>query len=331
MQRDPRRPFMSYEGRTWSWDAFHDAMLRTAHVLAARGITLGDRVAVMARNNRGHPLMLFALARLGAIMVPVNPEFGVSEARYVLDHAGVAAVACSSETLAVARAASSGITPAPWFLLLDGAAEGVPALEDLIAAAPDAALPRTQAPMTPASSFIRRARPDFPRARCTASAVSSRAARLSCSACMSSRRAHHDRAAAFPHQRAFYSVAGTLAAGACMVIVPRFAASTFWQTAADSSATEVNIIDAIGTILMNRPRSEFRPAHRITKIYGARQAVVETFRNEFHVPHLIGGYGMTRYPGSRAIRSRARRNRAAWGRSAVTGSRPPLGRMPGRR
>ncbi len=95
----------------------------------------------------------------------------------------------------------------------------------------------------------------------------------------------------------FYSVAGTLAAGAGMIIVPRFSASTFWQTAADNGATEVNIIEAIGTILMNRPRSEFRPGHRITKIYGARQAVVETFRNDFHIPHLIGGYGMTEIPG----------------------------------
>ena len=33
--------------------------------------------------------MLFALARIGAIMVPVNPEFGVEEARYVLQHAQV--------------------------------------------------------------------------------------------------------------------------------------------------------------------------------------------------------------------------------------------------
>ena len=27
MQCGPARPFMVYEGRTWSWEAFHDAML----------------------------------------------------------------------------------------------------------------------------------------------------------------------------------------------------------------------------------------------------------------------------------------------------------------
>jgi crotonobetaine/carnitine-CoA ligase len=95
----------------------------------------------------------------------------------------------------------------------------------------------------------------------------------------------------------FYSVAGTLAAGASMAIVPRFSASTFWQAAVDTGATEVNIIEAIGTILKNRPRSEFRPGHGIRKVYGVRESVADTFRDEFGIPHLIGGYGMTEIPG----------------------------------
>jgi len=95
----------------------------------------------------------------------------------------------------------------------------------------------------------------------------------------------------------FYSVAGTLAAGCSMVIVPRFSASSFWQTAADTGATEVNIIEAIGTILKNRPRSEFRADHRLRAVYGVRQSMEATFRDEFGIPHLIGGYGMTEIPG----------------------------------
>ena len=298
MQRDPARPFMVYEGRTWSWNAFHDAMLRTARVLAARGIKPGDRVAVMARNHPGHPLLLFALARLGAIMVPVNPEFGITETRYVLDHAGVAAVACSSETLAVAREASGGIAPAPWFMLLDGAAEGAPVLEDLIAAAPDTVLPANAGADDTCLIVYTSGTTGFPKG-----AMHSQRSFVLCG------EAFVQRIHVQPDERImivlplfhinalFYSVAGTLAAGASMVIVPRFAASTFWQTAVDTGATEVNLIEAVGAIVMNRPRSEFRSGHCITKIYGARQAVVETFRKDFHIPHLIGGYGMTEIPG----------------------------------
>ncbi len=50
----------------------------------SEGVGKGDRVAIMARNHPAHVLTLFAVARLGAIMVPINPEFRVEEARYAL-------------------------------------------------------------------------------------------------------------------------------------------------------------------------------------------------------------------------------------------------------
>jgi crotonobetaine/carnitine-CoA ligase len=95
----------------------------------------------------------------------------------------------------------------------------------------------------------------------------------------------------------FYQVAGTLAAGASMAIVPRFSASGFWETAVAAGATEANIIEAIGAILIERPRSEFRPEHRIRAVYGVRPRFVETFNREFHIPVCVGGYGMSEIPG----------------------------------
>ena len=78
--RDPGRPFILYGGKTWSWAGFGEGVTKTARLLAARGIGKGDRVGVLARNDIGHALLLFACARIGAIMVPSNPEFGVEEA-----------------------------------------------------------------------------------------------------------------------------------------------------------------------------------------------------------------------------------------------------------
>ena len=61
----------------------------------------------------------------------------------------------------------------------------------------------------------------------------------------------------------FYSAAGTLAAACSMAIMPSFSASTFWQSAVDYGLTEVNIIEAIGTMLMNRSHDELgRPSSR---------------------------------------------------------------------
>ncbi|HXV10680.1 MAG TPA: AMP-binding protein, partial [Burkholderiales bacterium] len=140
-QRVAERPFLLFAGKTWSWRGFGERVDRAARLLLARGIRRGDRFGVMARNCDGHVLLLFALSRIGAIMVPVNPDFGVDEARYVLHHAEVSAVAAGSDTLDVARKACDGLETTPWFVLLDAGRHDVPLLEDLAARAPDLALP----------------------------------------------------------------------------------------------------------------------------------------------------------------------------------------------
>ena len=139
--RDPQREFIFFNGTSWSWQVFGTAVERTARLFLSRGIRKGDRVAVMARNCDGHPLALFALARIGAIMVPVNPEFGVTEAKYVFHHAEVSAVLAASDTLTVARQAAGGLATPPWFALFDNAQDGVPLLSELAASAPNVALP----------------------------------------------------------------------------------------------------------------------------------------------------------------------------------------------
>jgi len=297
-QRVPDQPFLLYGGKTWTWRDFGRRVELAARLLLARGIRRGDRFGVMARNSDGHVLLLIALARIGAIMVPVNPEFAVDEVRYVLHHAGVSAVAAGSDTFDIARRACEGLESAPWFVLLDGGRHDVPLLDDLVARAPALALPADVSADETCLIVYTSGTTGFPKG-----------AMHSQRSFVTGGEAFVQRVYLQPDDRVmivlplfhinalFYSVAGTLAAGASMVIVPRFSASTFWQTALDTGATEINIIEAIGTILANRPRSEFRPEHKIRRVYGVRQAVAGTFRNEFGIPYLVGGYGMTEIPG----------------------------------
>jgi len=95
----------------------------------------------------------------------------------------------------------------------------------------------------------------------------------------------------------FYSVAGALAAGGSVAIVPKFSASTFWQTAVELGATVANIIEAIGSILQAAParRVPARPSH--PRRLWVRQNFAETFRSAFGIPHLFSGFGMTEIPG----------------------------------
>jgi crotonobetaine/carnitine-CoA ligase len=297
-QRDPQRTFMLFDGKTWSWEAFDRAVEQASRVLIARGIEKADRVGVIGTNSDGHVVLLFALARIGAIMVPVNPAFGVQEARYVLHHAEVSAVAASEKTFETAQQACEGLKNPPWFVLLDGERREVPLLHDLMRDAPAVALPGDVSPDATCLIVYTSGTTGFPKG-----AMHSQRSFVTGGEAFVQRVYLQDDdrlmivLPLFHINALFYSVAGTLAAGASMVIVPRFSASTFWQTAVESGATEVNIIEAIGTILQNRPRSEFRPEHRLRKAYGVRESVADTFRNEFRIPHLIGGYGMTEIPG----------------------------------
>jgi crotonobetaine/carnitine-CoA ligase len=98
----------------------------------------------------------------------------------------------------------------------------------------------------------------------------------------------------------FYSAGGALAAGGALITAAGFSASRLWDLAAECGATVFNTIAAVGNILAKRPRSEFNAAHTIRKIYGGpiSAEMCEVFQNEFHIPDLIEGYGMSEIPGA---------------------------------
>ena len=265
--RDPGRPFMTYRDCSWSWGEFAHKVDAAARVLAAHGIGKGDRMGVMARNCDGHVVLLFALARLGAIMVPVNPEFGVEEAKYVLHHAEVSAVAATQDTLDVAQKAAVGLKAPAWFVMLDHAGNDVPLLDDQIKAAPKACLPTDITGDATCLIVYTSGTTGFPKG-----AMHSQRSFVTGGEAFVQRvyLQDDDRVMIvlplFHINAMFYSLAGTLAAGASMVIIPKFSASTFWQSVVDTGATEVNIIEAIGSILRTRPREEFRPGHKLTQV-----------------------------------------------------------------
>lgn len=60
---------------------------RLAHVLAARGVRRGDRVAILAHNCVEYPWTYFACCKLGAIVVPVNTRNKRDETRHAIDFA----------------------------------------------------------------------------------------------------------------------------------------------------------------------------------------------------------------------------------------------------
>ncbi|MGW4287588.1 AMP-binding protein [Streptomyces sp. NPDC004673] len=84
-------------GRRWTYAEFAADVERLACALLAAGVAKGDRVGVWAVNRAEWVLVQYATARVGAIMVNVNPAYRTHEVEYVLRQAGVSLLFASTE------------------------------------------------------------------------------------------------------------------------------------------------------------------------------------------------------------------------------------------
>ncbi|WP_055549378.1 AMP-binding protein [Streptomyces sp. NBRC 110028] len=83
-------------GRRWTYAEFGRAVEAVALGLMAKGVGKGDRVGIWAINCPEWVLTQYATARIGAVMVNVNPAYRVHELRYVLRQAGVSVLVSST-------------------------------------------------------------------------------------------------------------------------------------------------------------------------------------------------------------------------------------------
>ncbi|HRL37348.1 MAG TPA: acyl-CoA synthetase [Ottowia beijingensis] len=102
----------------WTYAEFDALVTRLAAGLSQRGIGRGDRVAVLARNSHGFAALRFALARLGAILVPINFMLKADEVAYILRHAGARTLATDSGLAALGQAAAAMNTEVKDFIWL---------------------------------------------------------------------------------------------------------------------------------------------------------------------------------------------------------------------
>ncbi len=93
-------------GRTrWSYGEFDALASRLAAGLAEQGVMKSERVAILARNSHAFAALRFALARLGAVLVPINFMLRAEEVGFILSHAGARLLATDSDMAPTARAA----------------------------------------------------------------------------------------------------------------------------------------------------------------------------------------------------------------------------------
>jgi fatty-acyl-CoA synthase len=99
VQRCGEREALACAGQRWSFQQLQAESDRAARGLMQCGIQPGDKVALWLTNRPEWLHILFAVAKIGAVLVPMNTRFRTTDLEYVLrqsdtcmlittDHAG---------------------------------------------------------------------------------------------------------------------------------------------------------------------------------------------------------------------------------------------------
>ena len=82
----PDRPCLVHDDRRWSYAEFAEEVERVARAFVAHGLRRGERVALLLPNCPEFLWAVFAMARTGAVFVPLNTAQTASELQYLLAH-----------------------------------------------------------------------------------------------------------------------------------------------------------------------------------------------------------------------------------------------------
>ena len=119
----PSRVAIDFADEQITYAALARRSRRMAVALAARGVAHGDRIATLTSNSPDHVALLFACARLGAALQPLNWRLAAAEVRYQLEDAEPVLLVVSDEHGQLA-ADAGGKIPRSGFFQLD--ADGTP-------------------------------------------------------------------------------------------------------------------------------------------------------------------------------------------------------------
>ncbi len=90
----PDRPAAVFveQGLRFSWSQLFEQVETAAAGLAQLGVKKGDRVGIWSPNRAEWLVTQFATARLGAVLVNINPAYRLSELEYTLNSASVSVI-----------------------------------------------------------------------------------------------------------------------------------------------------------------------------------------------------------------------------------------------
>lgn len=131
---DPGRAAIVFQDQPISYGQLDTLVARAADALSARGVSPGDRVALLLPNIPQFVVAYYAVVRLGAIVVPLNLLYKAEEVAYILNDSGAKALIVFEAFFGEARAALD-VAPGVELVVFTGqgaAPEGTVSWADLV-------------------------------------------------------------------------------------------------------------------------------------------------------------------------------------------------------
>lgn len=95
--RTPDKLAFTYLDKQVTYAELDELVNQTARAFLEKGMLKGEMVTVMSKNSLDFVVADFALARIGAVMIPINYMLTGEDVQYILEHAEVTAFLASKE------------------------------------------------------------------------------------------------------------------------------------------------------------------------------------------------------------------------------------------
>lgn len=283
------KPWLFFEGDTWTLEDVRTEVDRYAVGLAERGVAHGDRVAIMLGNRPQTIFAWFAANHLGAIAMPLNPAYKAPELAGLLEviTPRVVVVEDGSAERSLLDAACAALEEAerpelvtPRALTLAGS--GAPSV---VVSPDDVAVLLATSGTTGAPKAVMQTHRTY---ALTAEAFPWWTGLTSDDRLLAALPLFHINAQA-------YSVMGALGSGGSLAIMPRFSASRFWDQAKALGGTQFNAVGAIVNILLGSEPKPSDRGHGVRLCYAALALPEErhrAFEERFGLAMTVG-YGLS--------------------------------------
>ncbi len=132
----PDRAAIVFEDKRYTFHQLNDRVNRLANALSNRGVSKGDRVAMLQVNCNQCVEAYFAAAKLGAIYVPLNFRAKGDELTYVLNSSETNTLFVGERYTDLVNSIRPDLTSVRYYIAIDGKHDGMLHYEDMLSSSP---------------------------------------------------------------------------------------------------------------------------------------------------------------------------------------------------